>query len=241
MKDFAALARARHSSRRFDGTRDVDEDILRRLLDVALLAPSWSNTQPFKIAVARGAIKDGLKAELTRRYDEGLHLQGKKGLGQLVAALKHPDGKPNGDFFLPLNYPEDLKPAAHATGRGLYNVLGIERGDRPARQAAMRRNFDFFDAPVALFVFVHEGLGVYGPLDAGFFLQNLALAAEEQGLGTCMQGALAFWSKPVHDAFQVDRNYKLLCGVSLGYEADHAVNSFRPDKKSIDDILLNPR
>lgn len=241
MKDFASLARARHSSRRFDASRDVDDAMLQDLLETALLAPSWSNTQPFKIAVARGAVQEKLKADLTRRYDSGLKLQGKKGLGQIIAALKNPEGKPAGDFFLPLKYPEDLTPAAHATGRGLYKVLGIERGDRAARQAAMRRNFEFFDAPVALFVFVHDGLGVYSPLDAGFFLQNLALAAEEKGLGTCMQGALAFWSKPVHAAFDVDPHYKLLCGVSLGYEADTPVNRFRPDKKTPADILLKPR
>lgn len=241
MQNFRELAARRHSSRRFDGNRVVDDADLQDILETALLAPSWSNTQPFRVAVATGDVKDKLKAEFTKRYDKSLEVQDQGKLGQAIAVMKDKEVDPKGEYVLPRGYPEDLKASAFATGKGLYDVLGIGRGDRDGRRAAMRKNFEFFDAPVALFVYAHEGLGVYGPLDVGFFLQTLALAATERGLSTCMQGALAYYPKPVRAVFDIPEHYKLLCGVSLGYESDEALNSYRPQKLAVDDLLLKTK
>ena len=105
----------------------------------------------------------------------------------------------------------------------------------------MARNFSFFDAPTALFVFCESSLGAYSALDTGIFLQSLALAAEERGLGTCMQAALATWAGPVKARFDIPENYKLICGVSVGYKADHKVNSFAPKRRPLDELLLKPK
>jgi nitroreductase len=104
----------------------------------------------------------------------------------------------------------------------------------------MRRNFEFFGAPTAVFVFVHEGLGAYSVLDAGFMLQTLLLSAHARGLGTCAQGALAMWAGPVREEFEVPEHYLLLCGVSIGYASDHAVNRYDPGRPSLDEVLLQP-
>ena len=94
----------------------------------------------------------------------------------------------------------------------------------------MRRNFEFFGAPTALFVFVHSGLREFSVLDAGIFTQTLMLSAHARGLGACAQGALATWAGPVREAFDVPPNYKLICGISLGYPSDHPVNQFNPGR-----------
>ena len=147
---------------------------------------------------------------------------------------------PDGDFAIPLVYPEDLQERRRATGYGLYSVLGIDRSDRDARDRQMLRNFEFFGAPTALFAFVHEGLGAYSVLDAGFMLQTLVLSAHARGLGTCVQGALAVWAGPVRAEFDVPDHYRLICGVSIGYASDHPVNAFDPGRPSVDEVLIAP-
>ena len=45
-----------------------------------------------------------------------------------------------------------------------------------------QENYDFFGAPVELFIFTHKSLGKYSASDAGLFMQNLILSAF-QGVG----------------------------------------------------------
>ena len=105
----------------------------------------------------------------------------------------------------------------------------------------MRKNFEFFGAPAAIFVFVHSGLREFSVLDAGILTQTLMLSAHGHGLGTCAQGALATWAGPVREAFDVPTGYKLICGVSIGYPTTHPVNQFNPGRGAVADLLIKAR
>lgn len=224
ISQFEALLRSRRSVRDFRPD-PVPDEVLRAVIADAVTAPSWSNTQPYRLAVATGATRDRIAGALTETYDLA---------AQLLAA-------PDSDVDIPLTYPDDLQPQRRATGFGLYEVLGIARDDRESRNRQMRRNYEFFGAPAAIFAFVHSGLGLYSVLDAGFMLENLVLSAHARGLGTCAQGALAMWSGPVRAEFEVPDEYLLVCGVSLGYPSDHAVNAYNPGRSGVDAIVLPPR
>ena len=45
-------------------------------------------------------------------------------------------------------------------------------------------------------------------------------AAQARGLGTCAEGALGTWARPVREAFDVPPAYKLLCGMALGWPSE---------------------
>lgn len=237
--EFSDVMARRHSVRSFTD-QPVDDATLQRLLDIAVTAPSWSNTQPYQIAIARGEVLESLRSELPQRFDRAAELQRAPMLNKAMAWLTR-DGLPDGDFRPVLKYPDDLQPRRVATGHGLYKQLGIDRKDHRARHEQMAENFRFFGAPVAIFLFVHEGLGVYSVLDAGIFLQSLMLAATNAGLGTCAQGALALWRSPLEQHFDIPGRYKLLCGLSLGYPSDHPVNRFQPDKLGVEHLLVPRR
>ena len=86
-----------------------------------------------------------------------------------------------------------------------------------SRNEQVRRNFEFFGAPVVFFVFVQGDMSVFSPLDAGFYIQTLLLSAHARGLGTCVQGALATWKSPILAEFKdVPKDYKLVRGISMG-------------------------
>ena len=234
---FSRLVQTRRSVRDFLPA-PIPQDVLDAVLADANHAPSWSNTQPYRLAIASGAVRDQLKTELATRFDKGMAAERGGWLGKLKL-LATRDGLPDGDFTTNFEYPEDLQPRRRATGHGLYELLGIGRKDLAAREAHLRKNFEFFGAPTAIFVFVHSGLREFSVLDAGIFVQTLMLSAHAHGLGTCAQGALATWAGPVRDAFDIPKPYKLICGVSLGYPSEHVVNGFNPGRSEAGELLLN--
>lgn len=131
-----------------------------------------------------------------------------------------------------------LKARRRAAGFGLYSVLGIAREDHAHREAQYRQNFAFFGAPAVAFLFAHGALGAYAVLDAGVFLQSVLLGAAEAGIGACAQASLASYPEVVRRHFDVPHDYKLLCGVSLGYPADEPVNRFRPARVTVEELLV---
>ena len=235
----AELLRQRRSVRDFRAEA-ISDAILDAVLADANCSPSWSNTQPYRIAIASEALRDKLAQKLTARFDAGAKALGGGAIGKIRAWLTR-EGMPDGDFNVHFEYPADLLARRRATGFGLYQLLGIDRYDMAARNAQMRRNFEFFGAPTVMFIFVHGGLREYAVLDAGIFLQSLMLSAESHGLATCAQGALATWAGPVKAAFEVPANYKLLCGLSIGYASDHPVNQYHPGRGSVEDLRIAPR
>lgn len=235
----SVLIRQRRSVRDFLPT-PIPNEVLYAVLDEVRWSPSWSNTQPYRIAIASGPVRDKLAVELTARFDAGMKAVAGGMLGKLKAFITR-QGLPDGDVKVDFEYPESLLARRRATGFGLYKLLGIERHDRAARNAQMRRNFEFFGAPTVIFVFVHRGLREYSVLDAGIFLQTFMLSAQAHGLSTCAQGALATWASPVRAAFDVPEEYKLICGVSVGYASDHKVNTFNPGRADIAEMIIPSR
>ena len=55
--DFMNLAAARRSIRQYE-QKDVDDALLRELIDAARIAPSAHNRQPWRFMIVRGAAKE---------------------------------------------------------------------------------------------------------------------------------------------------------------------------------------
>jgi len=230
------LIRERRSIRDFS-PREISQELLQEVLSDANWSPSWSNTQPYRIALASGEVRDRIAKNLCSLFDQGMAAQNGGILAKLKLLLTR-RGLPDGDFATQFAYPEDLQPRRRATGAGLYEILGIHRKDTAARDRQMRRNFEFFGAPTVIFIFAHKGLHEFSILDAGIFLNTLMLSAHARGLGTCAQGALATWASPVRAEFAIPEPYQLICGVSIGYPSEAVVNTFNPGRNQVQSLLL---
>ena len=119
--------------------------------------------------------------------------------------------------------------------------MGIDRDDKESRDSFWARNYEFFGAPVELFLFTHKSLGKFAASDAGLFMQNLMLSAHSKGLGTCAQGSVAVWEDAVRKEFEVSKNYSLLCGICVGYPSETSVNSFGAERIAPSEIILSER
>jgi nitroreductase len=84
-------------------------------------------------------------------------------------------------------------------------------------------------------------LGIFAANDAGLMMENLILSAHAHGLGTCPQGAAAIWDDVVRKEFDVPKNYRLLCGLAIGYPSETAANEFKANRISPTDIVVKPK
>ena len=235
-REFAA---SRRTTRDFLPT-EVPAELIDKLLQDAMTAPSWSNTRPYLVAIARGDVRDRISAGFLDRWaaaDKALE----GGIWGKIKLFFTRYGLPESDYRVFRPYPKDLKVRSSRVGAELYGHIGIKRDDRKARSAQWARNYEFFGAPVSLFIFTHSGLGEYSVSDAGLFMQNLMLSAHAHGLGSCAQGASALWAPVVKAEFDVPKEYKLLCGIALGYASEHHVNTFKADRLDISNIKLEAK
>ena len=224
-QDFHDLAASRRSTRDFLDT-PIDPQVLEDILNEGVTAPSWSNTRPFMVAVATGEQRDRISAALVERLEASAELKG-------MAA--------NPDYTHVIPYPDGLVERSQRVGKGIYDTLGIDRADTASRFSFLRRNYEFFGAPTALFFFTHKGLDHFGTLDLGLYMQTLMLAAKARGIGTCAQGYLGNYPDIIRNEFEVSDDYALVCGMSIGYPSDHPINGWQAERLSIGELQAKPR
>ncbi|PQJ77681.1 nitroreductase [Polaribacter porphyrae] len=221
--------------------KPVSDDIINEILKEALEAPSSSNTQPFKVVVATGNILKSIGNELTQKYKASLTLRKQNIIGKILTARKY-GLKPNKVYeTIQGKYPGIYQDRRIKTAVGLYKVLGLKREDKKKRDEEMTKNFYFFGAPAAIWIFANPKMKYTALVDTGIFMQNIMLSATSKGLGTCPQGALNLWREPVDKHFNVPKGYELVCGLSLGYPSDDKVNFYRPEKLSVEELLVSKK
>ena len=102
----------------------------------------------------------------------------------------------------------------------------------------MLRNWQFFDAPHAAFFTMDKYLGVPGAVDVGIYAATLALALEERGISSCMQGALGMWPTPAREALGLKDETGILFGMSFGYKDENApANKAVTDRSEVNDYV----
>ncbi len=206
----------RHSCRAFLPT-PVPDHLVERIVTIAGKAPSWCNAQPWQVIVTRPGETDRLRDSLYA------HAQ---------SAAVTPD------IGFPERYSGVHQERRRICGWALYEALGIERGNREASARQMLENFRFFGAPHFALVTTESELGAYGAIDCGAFVTIFTLAAEELGLASIPQAAVAGYSAFLRKWFGLTDNRQIVCGISFGIEdRDHPANAFRTDRAPVGDIL----
>lgn len=207
--------KSRRSTRAFLD-REVADEKVRAILEAARWAPSGVNMQPWQVAVVRGATRQRLSQALIDAYATGTASQ--------------PDYR-----YYPEKWFDPYKGRRKATGMALYSALHIDIGDTQARMEAWYNNYRFFGAPTGLLVFIDRRLGQGSWIDIGMFMQNLMLAAESEGLGTCPQAALADYPDIVRKMLGVDEQLAFVGSLALGYpDPDAEVNAYRTPREPVD-------
>jgi nitroreductase len=199
--------------------KPVARETLEQVLEAARWAPSGTNTQPWRVLAASGAVRQRIVDALLAHMAGG--------------------GAPGAHYdYYPESFVEPYKGRRWRCGMQLYGALGIGIDDKPARQRAMLRNFEFFGAPLGLFFYIDRAMAKGSWVDMGMFLQNVMLAARGYGLETCPQFALAMYPGIVAQHIDTPQNHDLVCGMAIGYgDPDAPINQYRTERMAVDESL----
>lgn len=212
-----ALAHGRYSCRAFRPD-PVPRERLEAVFRTAQRAASWCNAQPWQVTVASGETLARLRTALAQR-------------------LADPT-PPQPDLPWPTAYEGVYQQRRRECGLGLYDAVGIARGDREAsaRQAAL--NYTMFGAPHVAVITSDAALGVYGAVDCGAYVSQCLLAAHSLGLGSIAQAALAAYPEVLRGVLGLPPGRPVVCALSLGWpDTDHPANRFRTGRAALDDAV----
>jgi nitroreductase len=212
-----SILKERHSVRAFID-KPVPTETLKRIFENAQLSPSNCNVQPWQTCVVSGQTKDDLKQKFIEKLMSG--------------------AKPNPDFNWAAQYSGIHRERQFGSANALYSSVGIAREDKNARQMAMVRNWQFFDAPHVVFFTMEKYLDIMGAVDLGIYAQILSLIMAEHGISNCMQGALGQFPDPVRQILNLSDERGILFGMSFGYaDESAAVNKTRTDREALDNAV----
>jgi len=199
-------------------SQKVDSQILQQIFTDAQQSVSNCNVQPWQVYVLSGEKRDGLQNALVKEIMGGQ--------------------QPNPDFDWLPKYQGKHRERQFGSANALYSAMGIARDDKQARQLSMLRNWQFFDAPHVAFFTMEKYLGIMGAVDLGIYAQTLTLLLAEQGISSCMQGALGQFPNPVKEALNLDEDVGVLFGMSFGYEDKKAdVNAARTTRTELQNAV----
>ncbi len=207
---------SRRSVRAFKPT-PIPEETLKRILQIAVKTPSYSNSQPWEVAVVTGKKKD----ELSKIIYE---------LAKSTPAKS--------DIPLPGGWPAamDQRVREHAANRA--KTLGIERGDEQKRRDMRLANFEFYGAPCVLFLFMDSTLGSWSVFDMGLFAQTVILAAHSFGLGSCLQASVVHYPDAIRQFLGLPKTKQIVLGISIGYaDATAKINTYQSTRVAADSFV----
>lgn len=176
--------------------RPVPRTVLAEILELAAHSPSWSNTQPWEVAVIGGETMNEVKAALVEAATSG--------------------ASPVSDIPQ-VSFAEPYTSRSRELGLRLYQVLGIDREDREKRQEWVLQGQRFFDAPNAFVFYLDESLGPWSLFDLGIFCQSVMLAALTLNLGTCSMAAVVRYPQVLRRILGIPDRKKIVLGMAIGY------------------------
>lgn len=196
----------------------VDRDLLVRVLEPALRAPSWANTQPWEIFVAAGEPLERLRIA----YGENLK----------NCVPRNPD------IAMPREWPDVCRTRMEALKSERTEAL--EQACRPGERVSdlMQMNYKLFNAPVVVYLCMDRCLTPWSLFDLGAMSQSIMLSAEEQGLGSAVAVTLAAHPDLIRRELGIPDDLAVVIGIALGYpDPGSPQNKFRSSRRLTADVI----
>ncbi len=209
--------KSRFTSRAFKPDRVTKETIFN-IMEAAIHAPSWGNTQPWEIFIASGPALERLRSAYTEQFTQDVPL--------------------NPEIKRPEDWPPALKQRYMERTKARLDSMGIERSDEAGRRFNMEQNFRFFDAPAVVFLCMDRTLTPWSLFDLGLLSQSITLAAEQYGLGSAIAVQFASYPDLVRAELDIPADLSVVIGIALGYsDPEHLQNKLRSTRRSLSEVV----
>jgi nitroreductase len=219
--DTATAVKKRKSTRAFRPD-PVPQQVLKEIMELALWAPSWANTQPWEFAIASGSKLEEIKQSFVAKLDD----------------------EPKLDIARPWDFPE---PYASRIGHLMateQKIKGIEREDREGRGWWRLQGLKNYGAPAVIYILVdrdfyfQEEINAWLLFDCGLVAENIMLLATDYGLGTVAQAQAVQYPDVLRKALDIPESKLFVIGIAIGYpDEKDPINSFRSERESLDSMV----
>ena len=213
--DVVEAMRERRSIRAFKPD-PVPQAVLRQIIEQALRAPSWGNTQPWEFAVVTGKKLEEIRKGFLERGEQ----------------------QPAPDIARPYEFPEPYVSRIMA--------LPSRKQSQSKEDMDLRRiqNYQHYGAPAVIYLLVGrsffyqaKGINVWSLYDCGAVVQNIMLLAIHYGLGTIAQAQAVVYPDIIRKVLATPESKLIALGIAIGYpDWDDPVNQSRTQRQPLSEV-----
>ena len=186
----------------------IDRNTLEKVVEAALRAPSWGNTQPWEIYLAGGDVLNRLR-------------------NAYIMNLKNCIAR-TPDLAAPKQWPLLLQKRMEALRSERMETLERVCLDKSELKDLSEMNYHFFHAPVVAYICMDRTLTPWSIFDLGLFSQSLMLAARHFGLDSAAAVTLVAHPDLIRKELKIPDDLLIVIGIALGYaDAEHPQNRYR--------------
>jgi nitroreductase len=215
--EFHEVIRGRRSIRAYKPD-PLPPDVIHEILDDARWAPSWRNTQAWNVWVVTGAALE--------RFKEGFR----------AATASEEEARP--DLGVTAAWPAAC--SARTAELMRERAATLDAAGEPSDPAsALARMSDLFGAPCLLVFGFEDCLAEgYAGFDTGSFVQNVCLAAQDHGLGTCILATIVRYPDLLRRTLPDASDKRFVVAVTLGYpDLEAPANTFERSRAPLEEIV----
>ena len=196
----------------------VPRDVLYNIIEQALRAPSWANTQPWEFMVVSG--------QPLREIQEGFVARGMQ--------------EPSSEVARPYEFPEPYM----ARIRALAPKDRKEMTEEEMKER-MLVNFRHYGATTCIYLLVDKsilmqskGINVWSMYDSGSAVQNIMLLATAHGLGTVAQAQAVVYPDIIRRVVNLPESKLIALGIAVGYpDWDDPVTGSWTTREPMDNVV----
>lgn len=190
----------------------VSRELIEKILNLVVKAPSAINLQPWEFVVVMGEEKERLSRKLIKSYREK------------QISCSPGNVKPLTDTFSKrgLASVELMTPSLAKMGQE-FNLF-INEG-----------SCNFYGAPTAIILSLDNAFSKARLVDVGIAVGYFVLIAQSLGLGTCTIGLINAYEDEIKEVLNISENKDVVIGIALGYpDLDSPANEFKTPRDSLD-------
>jgi nitroreductase len=213
--DFEHVVDGRYSVREFSDRR-ISLSKLRQIVKEAQKAPSWVNSQPWKVYIATGTSLSQVKAMFHRQ--------------DVAQAASNPD--------LAVMSRDDWGGQTQANmKKWRHDIVAHFSSFEEAHQTMTDAMLKLNNAPAIAYITIPQSTPAWSVFDAGAFAQTLMLAARNQGIDSIPTYNSVRFPDEIKSILQIPLDERLIIGIELGYATNSTINKYRADRVPLDQVL----
>ena len=202
----------------------VPKEILKEIMELALRAPSWGNTQPWEFAIVTGKKLEEIRQAFAEKAAEA--------------------AEDNPDIPRPREFPQPYDTRYRVVGRKVLELKGIRREDKEKRRWWILQGLRLFEAPCIIYIYIDRSfyqqgdtLNIWPVFDCGLVAENIMLLATRHGLGTVAQIQAVAYPDVLRKVLGIPDSKVIVLGIAIGYpDWDDPVNQLRSERDPLDNV-----